>query len=137
MADQDVLEETVDTQNAALDVIFQPDVQWTTLDGTSIAPSAQARCAWSREAALGAMIAQNLPPLPEGKSYTMWLIYEGDWVSAGNFNVDDEGRGRLVMRKIWGTEDHGRLLGFAVTLEDRRDVVEPSLQLALASTIDQ
>ena len=134
---QDVLAQTIATQNEVLDVVFEPDVQWTTLDGTTIAPAATARCAWSRQKALGAMIAENLPLPPEGKSYMMWLIYESEWLSAGQVQVDDQGRGRLVMRKFWGGEDHGRLVGFAVTLEDSRgEVEEPSMELALASVIN-
>ena len=136
VSDQDLLAQTVATQNEVLDVVFEPDVQWTTLQGTDMAPAASARCAWSRQKALGAMIAQNLPPPGEDETYTMWLIYEDDWISAGTVQVDEQGRGRLVMRKLWGNQNHGRLLGFAVTLEESHDAEEPSLQLALASPID-
>jgi len=131
--EQDVLAQTIETQNEVLDVIFEPDVVWTTLDGTTLAPAATGRCAWSREKALGAMIAENLPLPPEGQQYTMWLIYENEWISAGPVQVDSQGRGRIVMRKFWGGQDHGRLVGFAVTLENAQDPAEPSLQLAMAS----
>ena len=130
---RDEMNETIETQNAILDVTLRQDVEWTVLEGTEIAPGASARCAWSRTLELGAFIAENLPPPPSGKAYHMWLVYENAWVNAGRFDVDREGRGHLVLRRIWSEESPGKLVGFAVTMEDAAEPTRPSDQLVLTS----
>lgn len=127
------LDETIETQRAILDVALRQDVEWTVLKGTEIAPGASARCAWSRTQALGAFIAENLAPPPSGKAYHMWLVYENAWVNAGRFDVDSEGRGHLVLHRVWSEESPGKLVGFAVTMEDAAKPTRPSDQLVLTS----
>jgi hypothetical protein len=111
-----------------------PDVEWTSLEGTVIAPGASGRCVWSRTQALGAFIAENLPHPPAGMAYNMWLVYENAWINGGSFNIDEQGRGHLVLHRIWGNKsEQGALVGFAVTLENTREPVLPSGELALTS----
>ena len=127
------LDQQIQTQNAVLDVALRPDVEWTSLEGTGLAPGASGRCVWSRTQALGAFIADNLPIPPSGQAYNMWLVYENAWINGGSFNVDAEGRGHLILHRIWGDKDQGSLIGFAVTLENSREPILPSGELALAS----
>ncbi len=129
---QDNLDEKIRTQSAVLDVTLQPDAEWTALEGTEIAPGAIGQCVWSKTQALGAFIANDLPAPPEGTGYTMWLVYENGWVMGGSFEVDDEGRGTLILRRVW-TRSGGQLLGFAVTIEDSLEPSKPSTELALVS----
>jgi hypothetical protein len=127
------LDEKIRTQSAVLDVTLQPDAEWTALEGTEIAPGAIGQCVWSKTQALGAFIANNLPMPPEGTSYSMWLVYENGWINGGNFDVDEEGRGQLVLHRVWGNRSAGKLLGFAVTIEDSPEPSSPSTELALVS----
>jgi hypothetical protein len=129
----DELEQRLATSTAVLDVTLQPDAQWTALEGTTIAPSAVGQCVWSKTQALGAFIANDLPRPPEGTAYTMWLVYERGWVNGGTFDVDEEGRGQLVLHKVWGNQSAGQLLGFAVTIEYSLEPAAPSTELALVS----
>ena len=50
------------------------------------APHAGGRYVWSRTAGMGALVARDLPPLPEGKQYCLWVVYENDWVVGGLLN---------------------------------------------------
>jgi hypothetical protein len=130
---RDALDQTVDEQNEVINIIFEPNIESTALEGTEIAPSATGRCMWSRTRALGAFIADNMPAPPPGKAYNMWLVYERAWVNGGSFDVDEEGRGHLILRKIWEVRENGALIGFAVTIEDAIDPLRPSDDLVLAS----
>jgi hypothetical protein len=129
------LEERLATTSAVLDVTLQPDAEWTALEGTEIAPGAIGQCVWSKTQALGAFIANDLPAPPEGTGYTMWLVYENGWVNGGSFEVDDEGRGQLILRRVW-TRSGGRLVGFAVTIEETTEPSRPSTELVLATNSD-
>lgn len=130
------LEETIETQNTVLDVAFQPDVQWAVLEGTEEAPQATGRCLWSRTQALGAFMASNLPRPADGMEYEFWLVYDEAWVNGGRIKVDAEGRGRLIMRRMWGGGERGPIRGYAVTLEPEAAAEQRTGKLVLQSPIE-
>ena len=39
----------------------------------------------------GLIVFENLPPLPEGQTYALWAIYQGQTIACGEFNSDDQG----------------------------------------------
>ena len=105
-----------DGQDAVLDIVSQSDVKRLAMTGTSAAPAANGRYIWTRSGNLGALVANNLPPLPAGTSYCMWIIYERAWIWGGVFDVDARGSGRLIVHEGDG-QDRGAFKGFAVTVE--------------------
>lgn len=107
----------VSDHDAVLDIVSQGDVKRLPMTGTAAAPAANGRYIWSRAGRLGALVASNLPPLPEGRSYCMWIVYENAWISGGLFDVDERGTGRLIVRDLGDGQDHGAFRGFAVTVE--------------------
>lgn len=126
---------TVDQQNQVIDIVLRPDVTKTELSATGAAPGATGRCIWSRTQGIGAVVAENLPPAPEGTAYEMWIIYEKEWISGGTLSVDREGYGRLIVRKVSGREaDPGRFVGFAITLEPLDGSFGRTGDMVLAST---
>jgi hypothetical protein len=128
LATQAQLSQTIETQDAVLEIVMQPDVQRTELVGTANAPAASGRCVWSRALSSGALIVGGLPAAPEGSVYTMWIVYEREWLDAGRFTVDDDGQGRLLMTR-WGrgdNDDAGAFGGFAVTVAPASDA--PSIR---------
>lgn len=63
----------------------------------TIAEGASARFVWNVEQQVGAVFASNLPPLPEGRVYQLWVVtLDGDALSLGTFAVDAAGEGALV-----------------------------------------
>jgi len=109
---------TVETQDAIIDVMLAPDAERTDLVGTAGAPVASGRCVWSRAEAKGALLVSGLEPAPEGSTYTMWIVYENEWLDAGSFAVDETGQGRLLMTSWRSTNpERGAFGGFAVTVE--------------------
>jgi anti-sigma-K factor RskA len=104
-------------QDAVLEIVSQADVKRLPMSGTDAAPSAKGSYVWSRAGGLGALIATNLPPLPEGQSYCMWVVYQNAWVNGGLFTADETGTGRLIVRNLGDGQDRGAFRGFAVTVE--------------------
>lgn len=104
-------------QDAVLDIVSRPDLQRLPMSGTIAAPSASGRYIWSRTGGLGALVTSNLPALPDGQTYCMWIVYENAWTRGGAFNVDQTGAGRLIVRDLASGQDHGAFRGFAVTIE--------------------
>jgi anti-sigma-K factor RskA len=56
-----------------LSVIAAPDVAQVVLKGQAVAPQASARALWSRSRGL-LLAASNLPALPPGRTYQLWVI---------------------------------------------------------------
>lgn len=123
-------------QDAVLEIVSQPDVRRMPMSGTSVAPSASGRYIWSRAGGLGALVASNLPPLPEGRSYCMWIVYQNAWVVGGLFTVDDTGAGRLIVRDPGDTADPGAFRGFAVTVEPSTGTTKHTGATVLQSPIN-
>jgi len=108
----------VSTQQAIVDVVSQPDVQRVSLAGTGAAPQATAQYLWSPAKDAGALMANRLPPLADGKSYQMWEVYGRSWESAGAFSVDASGSGRLLVTSRAADDSAGASPSwFCVTIE--------------------
>ena len=69
------------------------------LQPTQVASHAVGRLYGSPDETTLALIALDLPTLPAGKVYQVWLVdANGDRTSGGTFKVDDQGRGWLLIR---------------------------------------
>ena len=112
------LADAVGSQDAVLDIVSQPDVRRIPMNGTATAPTASGRYLWSETENLGALVATNLPSLPEGQAYQMWAVYPDRWVAGGTFATDAGGHGQLVVRKPdAAAPESDPPLWFCVTIE--------------------
>lgn len=58
---------------------------------------AAAWCIWSRTTGQGVLVAENFPQLPDGQAYQVWMNRDSQVVSLGLLEVNDEGKGVLVL----------------------------------------
>ncbi len=77
---------------SAMAVLAASDLTRVDLQGAPAAPQAAGRALWSRQSGM-VFAANNLPPLPAGKIYQVWLVAGGPPVSAGLVAPDEDGRG--------------------------------------------
>ena len=106
-------------------------VKIVTLAGTEQAPAAGARLLWDTQHAAWTMITHNLPPLPAGKAYQLWLLTPGAPIPSGTFHLDAERRGVIQAPLPTGRVD---ITGAAVSLEPEGGVSQPTGQIVLATT---
>jgi hypothetical protein len=66
------------------------------LSATSVIEDGSAILIWNSDEQIGTLYADQLPPLPEGQVYQVWLLREGHHITLGTFNVDPNGSGSLV-----------------------------------------
>lgn len=102
MAEQKAFEQRVlaelSRQRDFLNVIAYSDEKPKRLQGTEAAAHAAGRLYGAPNENTFALILNDLPPLPPGQVYQVWLIDpEGKRTSGGTFRVDERGRGWL-----WG-----------------------------------
>jgi hypothetical protein len=77
---------------SAMGVLAAPDLARIDLAGQPAAPSASARALWSRARGM-VFTASNLPPLPEGRVYQVWVVAGTAPISAGLLTPDASGGG--------------------------------------------
>jgi len=82
---------------SAMAVLAAADLTRVDLQGAPAAPQAVGRALWSRQSGM-VFAATNLPPLPAGKIYQVWLVAGGPPISAGLVEPDEVGRGVGIFR---------------------------------------
>jgi anti-sigma-K factor RskA len=103
-------------------VLAASDLLRVELQGQPVAPQAAARAFWSRSQGL-VFSATNLPPLPPGRTYQLWIVTADMPIGAGLMKPRPDGAVPLVH----GTPPNvGRPVAFAVTIEPEGGVPAPT-----------
>lgn len=106
-----------------LAVLVAPDLQRIDLAGQAPAPRSSGRAFWSRSRGL-VFTASNLPMVPAGKTYQLWVLSKGPApISAGIFKPDEQGR---VAAMFDTPPDLPQPIGMAVTVEPEGGVTSPT-----------
>jgi len=106
-----------------LAVMLAPDVARVELAGQPAAPSASARAFWSRSRGL-VINATNLPPLPAGRTYQLWVLTaQPAPISAGLLKPDAGGRASAMFNT---PPDIPQPTAMAVTIEPEGGVASPT-----------
>jgi anti-sigma-K factor RskA len=102
------------------------------LAGAGPAPAAAGRAYLDPESRRLVLVVYELPPLPPGQSYQLWVISEGEPVSAGVFQLATAGATRYDT-----TAEAPKLAGpltIAVTIEPEGGLPKPSGPIVLAGS---
>lgn len=118
-----------DTQTA-MAVLAAPDLARIDLKGQPPAPDATARALWSRERGM-VFTASNLPSLPAGRVYQVWVVTATAPVSAGLITPDAAGRGSAHFDT---PRDIATPLAIAVTIEPAGGAPAPTGEKVLVGT---
>lgn len=122
VVEADRLRAAVASAPSAADVLSAPDVVRIDLRGQSPAERALARALWSR--ARGMVFgATDLPELPAGKVYQLWVVTEKSAISAGLLQLDGPGHYSLLVRT---DPDIPPPVALAVTVEPAGGVPAPT-----------
>jgi hypothetical protein len=116
------LQRTSGEAQSQLAVLAAPDVARVDLAGQPAAPSASARAFWSRSRGL-VFTASDLPPLPAGRVYQLWVVTAQAPVSAGLVRPDAGGRVTAVFQT---PSDIPPPVAMAVTIEPEGGVPAPT-----------
>lgn len=116
----DLQRASADVRTAAL-VLGAPDLLRVDL-GSPAGTPAKGRAFWSRSRGL-VFTAVDLPPLPPGRVYQLWIVGRAAPVSAAIFEPDAAGRATAVVEPAPSLPDPA---AFAVTLEPAGGVPQPT-----------
>jgi anti-sigma-K factor RskA len=105
----------------AADILIAVDITPVDLAGQPVAPEARGRAYWSPSSGV-VFTATNLPPLPAGKTYQLWLVLPSGPVSAGLMPVVEAGRASVATALHVGA----RPAAVALTIEPAGGVPAPT-----------
>jgi hypothetical protein len=111
-----------DGAQASVAVLTAPDVARIDLAGQTVAPQASARAFWSRSRGM-VFTASNLPPLPAGRTYQLWVVTAQAPISAGLLTPDGSGN---VSETFSTPQDLPQPVAMAVTIEPAGGVPAPT-----------
>ena len=117
-----------DEAQFAMAVLAAPDLARIDLAGQPAAPRASARALWSRRRGM-VFAASDLPPLPAGRVYQVWVITAAGPISAGLLEPDPSGAG---LRMFNTPPDIPPPTAVAVTLEQAGGAPAPTVMPLLA-----
>ena len=116
---------------SAVMVLSAPDVARVDLAGQPAAPQASARAYWSRSRGM-VFTASNLPPLPAGRIYQLWVVSAQPPISAGLLTPDAQGS---VNETIATDPNIPQPVALAVTIEPAGGVPAPTGERYLVGTL--
>jgi hypothetical protein len=91
------LQSDLASQGQLIADVLRPDVTVWPLRPTESASSARATLYCNPDRQTGILTASELPPLPGGQVYQLWLIRDGQRTSGGLLSVDSRGAGVLTI----------------------------------------
>lgn len=125
------IQRTAASAQSAVTVLSAPDVARVELAGQPVAPQASARAFWSRTRGM-VFSASNLPPLPAGRTYQLWVVTATAPISAGLLRPDAQGG----VSEIFATPaDIAAPVAMAVTIEPEGGVPAPTGEKYLVGTL--
>ncbi|RZF62504.1 anti-sigma factor [Sphingobacterium corticibacterium] len=119
-AQKEQAEKLLSSSAAQWEIINKPAVRSILLEGTPDHSDLRARVYWNTEEKSVYLIADQLPPAPEGKQYQLWAIVDGNPVDAGLVPLS-ETQTMYTMRAIPSAE------AFAITIEKIGGSAVPTL----------
>jgi anti-sigma-K factor RskA len=125
------LQRTAAEQQMALLILGASDLARIDLRAEPAVPNARARAFWNRASGL-VFTASDLPAVPEGKAYQLWVLTAGAPVSAGLIQPDARGVVDLVIQTPL---DLPAPTGMAVTVEPAGGVPSPTGERVLLGLV--
>lgn len=114
------LEDSLARREALMDVLLSHNLQVVVMRGKEDGPEGYGKMIWCPKRRCGILHVANIPPVPEGRSYQLWIVPEnGDPPqTAGTFDVRKFSRdGDLFRIRGMAEVERKRIKGFMVTLE--------------------
>ncbi len=123
----------VDELHGTVDTLAAADVVTVILEGESAARHAEGRLFLSPTRG-SVMVASNMPPLPTGQTYRVWLLLASGIFSGGGVGVDEGGR---IFATIKAPSDTSQLIAVIVTLEPEEGGEMTSTNMVLFGRPDE
>ena len=121
-----VLQDELTRKDELLKVLQSPKIDVVIMNGLEVNPSGFGKIIWDPEKRVAILQVSNLPAVPSGKDYQLWVIKDKKPLSAGVFTVNDPNRDTFFKIEQLVEADKKSISAFAITLEPRGGVPKPT-----------
>lgn len=132
----EALEDSLAQKEAMLAVIRSSQMQMVVMKGLEADPVGYGKIIWDPVAKRAILHVSNLPPQAADKDYQLWVIRDQKPVDAGVFQVKGSRKdGELFKIDQLVETDRSRISAFAITLEPKGGLPQPSGKMYLLGSI--
>jgi len=128
----EALRTEISNKERILNVVNSPGIQLVKLDGLEASPSSKGTVYWAPAQNKAVVAIFDLPAPPSDKDYQLWMLRGNQPVDAGILPVSDSGQ---VVSSFDTISDGANLAAFAVTLEPKGGVPQPTGQMYLLGAV--
>ncbi|HET6528696.1 MAG TPA: anti-sigma factor [Balneolaceae bacterium] len=119
------LKNDLDQKEELLSILEAREVDLIMMSGLDVNPNGYGKIIWDSEKQQALLQVSNLPPIPDDKSYQLWIIVNNKPVSAGIFAVNEPGDSFFKVEEMADVTEQAAN-AFAVTLEPKGGVPQPT-----------
>ena len=128
------LTQQVQQKEALLSVLGARDIDVVILNGQQVNPDGYGKIIWDPKGNRAILQVSNLPPVPKDKEYQLWAIKGKKPVSAGVFAVHAVNQPAFFKVNQLADVSQSSLSAFAITLEPKGGVPQPTGKMYLMGT---
>lgn len=130
-----LLETDYNRTRELLAVLESPRVNMVLMNGQTIAPSGFGKILWDPDKKTAILQIANVPPVPTDKDYQLWVIKDKKPISAGVFALSGTEKDKFFkIDRLVETEKQS-IQAFAVTLEPKGGVPQPTGAMYLVGSL--
>jgi anti-sigma-K factor RskA len=119
------LKNDLERKEELLSILEAREVDLVMMAGLEVNPNGYGKIIWDSEKQQALLQVSNLPPVPDDKSYQLWIIVNNKPVSAGVFAVNDSSDNFFKVEEIVNATEQATN-AFAVTMEPKGGVPQPT-----------
>lgn len=131
------LKNEVQQKEELLSILEARSVDLVVMAGLDVNPNGYGKVIWDPEKKQALLQVSNLPEVPEGKDYQLWLIKNNKPTSAGVFAVNTTGQGSFFKVEQLVQADQQSANAFAITLEPKGGSQQPTGDMYMLGNISQ
>ena len=125
------LQDELTRKKELLDILQSPKIDVVIMNGQEVNPAGFGKIIWDPDKKKAILQISNLPAVPQGKDYQLWVIKNKKPISAGVFTLNDPVNESLFKIEQLVETDKKVINAFAVTLEPKGGVPQPTGKMYL------
>ena len=131
------LKTEIQQKDEMLSILEARTVDLVVMDGLDVNPNGYGKVIWDSEKQQALLQVSNLPKVPTGKDYQLWLIKNNKPTSAGVFAVNDPAKDSFFKVEEMAQANKQNANAFAITLEPKGGSQQPTGDMYMLGNVGQ
>ena len=120
------LKDEVERNKELLSVLQSKKIEVVIMNGLDVNPSGYGKIIWDPDRRAAILQISNLPSITQDRDYQLWVIKDNKPISAGVFSIEKKNNQNFFKIEELAVTDKKEINAFAVTLEPKGGVPQPT-----------